>query len=1256
MTAGTPITPPSGGPENGPAGAPNASAAGATEGHRSGFGSATKPLLILHLEARREVSEQLRDLLNGHHVACELVRVDNPADYLTALKECPFDCVLANHPGAAVDGFSALKSARQASPGLPFVFLCEPSSAEARASLIKEGASDVVFKTELDRLPAAVRGAVEQRSGRLGQELAGTLTGLSDDRFRPLAEKLGQAFWMADAGEGKLLFVSPAFEKLWGRPASELIAQPDLFFQTIHAADRERVRDLIRHKAPRQEFQCEHRLARPDGATRWVWNRGLPLSGAEGRAEFIVGLAEDISDRKVMEERLQRSLDHHSAILRAFPDVYYLLEADGTIVDYHAAEADDLFLAPEEFVGRQMQAVLPEPINAQFADALDRVQKTRAMVTIEYALKVQRGLQHFEARLLPLLEHQVFVFVRNITERKRTEEAMRESQRRMSNLIDALPGIVFSCANDAQRSMTYLSGGVLELTGYKREELMRNSVISFGSIINPDDHARSRATIDAAIHARQPYLVEYRIRTRGGQERWLWEKGRGVFDLQGELIGCEGFITDITERKRAETALHEQSHLLRAAAEATNRLLTDTDYSSAIRSALQTLGQATGVDRVYIFERQKSASAPEPVLHIRWEWTRESVMPLISKSHMQGRTYAGVGLQRWQEAFDRGQVISGAVKNFPESERELLLRDDTASVLLLPIIVDNELWGHCGFDDCLVERHWSPAEESILTSAIASVGGLLKRKRAEEALKEAEQKYRGIFENAVEGIFQTSPEGRYLSANPALARMYGYASPEELIASVTNIEQQLYVEPELHATFRKVMESEGEVRGLEYQVYRKDGQTIWISETARAVRDAGGRLLYFEGIIEDISERKASEDKLRESNRRLEAALDQLKRTQQQIVQQERLHALGQMASGIAHDFNNALMAILGFSELLLTSPKTLEDREKVLHYLRTMNTAAKDASNVVKRLSEFYRNRDHGEVFPPVNVNKLVEQVVTLTQPKWKDQAQAAGVTIEVKTELAQVPMILGHDAELRECLTNLIFNAVDAMPNGGTLTLRTYLEDDQTVIAVTDTGTGMTDEVKKRCLEPFFSTKGQRGTGLGLAMVFGTLQRHQGTIDIQSEVGKGTTFLLKLPAQKQVEKPVVAAAEEGSTTLARSLNILVVDDEPLVRQVLFAYLTGDGHRVETANDGREALTKFGRGDFDLVLTDKSMPQMTGDALAVAIKQVAPKKPVVLVTGFGEIMKASGQKPEGIDRILCKPVTRDSLRQTVAEVMAIAA
>ncbi len=398
--------------------------------------------------------------------------------------------------------------------------------------------------------------------------------------------------------------------------------------------------------------------------------------------------------------------------------------------------------------------------------------------------------------------------------------------------------------------------------------------------------------------------------------------------------------------------------------------------------------------------------------------------------------------------------------------------------------------------------------------------------------------------------------------------------------------------------------------------------------------------------MRNVTDRKSVEAQLRESNRRLENALSEVKTTQRQIVQQERLHALGQMAAGIAHDFNNSLMSILGFSELLLMHPENLDNRHKVLGYLKTINTAADDSSKIVKRLSEFYRHREEGEVFPPLEINSLIRQVITLTQPKWKDQAQSVGVVIDIQSDLRDVPLVSGNAAELRECLTNLILNAVDAMPVGGKLTLRTTATEKHVIVEVADSGTGMTEEVRKRCFEPFFSTKGQRGSGLGLAVVFGILQRHHATIEVQSETGRGTRFLIQFPAEKASEVPF----SDDATKATRSLRILVVDDEPLIREVLVEYLQSDGHSVVTACDGREGLQRFGERHFDLVLTDKSMPNMTGDNMAAAIKQIAPTKPIILLTGFGEMMKAAGQKPEGVDVIVSKPISLNTLRRTLAD------
>jgi CheY-like chemotaxis protein len=282
-----------------------------------------------------------------------------------------------------------------------------------------------------------------------------------------------------------------------------------------------------------------------------------------------------------------------------------------------------------------------------------------------------------------------------------------------------------------------------------------------------------------------------------------------------------------------------------------------------------------------------------------------------------------------------------------------------------------------------------------------------------------------------------------------------------------------------------------------------------------------------------------------------------------------------------------------------------------------------------------------------------MVEQAVALTRPRWRDEALGSGRTILVEADMRPVPRILGSESELRELLTNLIFNAVDAMPEGGTIRIRTGVREaptgdaaPQVFLEVSDTGTGMTDEVRRRCLEPFFSTKGERGTGLGLPMVFGIVKRHRGTLDIESAVGKGTTFIVRLPADATETRDVQprTAAPTGS------LSVLVVDDEPIARDVLTEYLTGDGHRVETAVNGREGFEKFKTGSFAVVITDRAMPEMGGDQLATMVKEQAPSTPVVLLTGFGDLMNAAGEKPDGVDLVVKKPIRLSTLREVLAK------
>jgi len=1160
-------------------------------------------------------------------------------------------------------------------------------------------------------------------------------------------------------------------------PADGLAGQRARLLDFVHADDRDRVALALEAQARAGECQVEFRVLTAGGACRWVWTRLFPAADEAGGAR-VAGITEDITDRKTKETTLQSARNRLWAVLDAFPDVFFLLEGDGTILDFHAGRTEDLVLRPDQFLGCRIQELGRGEASARFAEALARAQSTSGTATFEYSLPVRGTAQHFEARCIPLPNRRLAAFIRNITASKENEATLRDSQRKISSLIDTLPGIVFSSTNDAAGSLTYLSEGVCQLTGYRREELLLDGGKSFWAMLHGEDWSRAHGLIGRALQSRQPYLVEYRARTRAGRERWFWERGRGVYGLQGELLGREGFIMDITERRQAEETLWRETELLRGAAQAAQHLLTETDFDAAIHRALAALGVAAGVDRAYLCENVAGEPGGGLRLRPRLEWTRDSVPPSVCTPTDGADTYEALGLGRWQSEFLAGNPVCGVLDSFPPEEHAWLAADGVRSMLLLPIRVDGELYGFLGLDVCSDDRYWAASEQSVLKSAAAGFGGVLRRRRDQQALAAAERRYGEMFENSFEGIFQTTPDGRYLSANPALARIHGYESPEELMQNVTSLAEQVYVNPADHAEFRRQLEQEGVVQDFEVAQRRRDGQVIWVRQNARAVRNAQGEVLYFEGTAMDITARKEFEEALRdsellyhslvenlpvfifrkdldgritfvndrlcaylgrsadqivgktdfdmfpremaevyrtgdlhvlqsglvmeaeedqaapdgrllrmhviksplrdakgvligvqgifwdvtarhqaeaqsrESADRLELALKELKQTQKQLVQQERLHALGQMASGIAHDFNNTLMAITGFTELLLTHPETLDNKPKVVSYLKTMATAAKDAASVVKRLNEFYRHREEGEVFPPVDVAKLLQQAVSLTQPKWKDQAQASGVSIDVQLDVAEVAPVAAHESELRECLINLIFNAVDALPRGGRVTVGCRMEGDAVVIEVADTGAGMSEEVRKRCFEPFFSTKGQRGTGLGLAMVFGIIQRHQGMVDVQSDLGRGTRFQIKLPALRRISDQC------GDTEIlgrrARPLNVLVVDDEPVVRQILSEYLNTDGHTVVTANDGLEALQRFAEQHFDLVLTDRSMPHMSGDHLADAIKQVDPGRPVVLLTGFGDMMKATGQKPKGVDVVMSKPVTLNGLRVSLSEAVEV--
>ena len=369
----------------------------------------------------------------------------------------------------------------------------------------------------------------------------------------------------------------------------------------------------------------------------------------------------------------------------------------------------------------------------------------------------------------------------------------------------------------------------------------------------------------------------------------------------------------------------------------------------------------------------------------------------------------------------------------------------------------------------------------------------------------------------------------------------------------------------------------------------------------------------------------------------------------EKFAQIEKLSALGELASGVAHDFNNTLSGILGRAQLLHAHSN---DANEVERGLDIIIKTAKDGAHTVKRIQDFARQRRDRD-FEVIAVDQLLSDVSEITRPRWKNRAEAADVYINLDLSVTTTATVMGDASELREVLVNIVFNAIDALPTGGTITLSAREVDGQVEIRITDSGTGMTEDVRSRIFDPFFTTKGKAGMGLGLAVSYGIICRHEGSLEVESELGRGTSFVIKLavarasaPAQviENSVQPVAPAAHVA-------VRVLVVDDEDYVRELLRDILESLGHQVVLAENGFKALELFGSQTFDAVFTDISMTGMSGWELARLIRVRNSEMPLAILSGWGEAISSDKQWEAKVNWIVAKPFLIERIAEIVKEI-----
>lgn len=1035
-------------------------------------------------------------------------------------------------------------------------------------------------------------------------------------RLNDIIEFLPDATFVVDRDK-KVIAWNRAIEEMTGVSKKEMIGKGDHAYTVPFYGDqRPQLLELL--DAPDEALESRYRYVIRKGGIlsaetyvpcvyggqgAYVRATCAHLFDAHGNRAGAIESIRDITEQRQVQEELRHSEEKYRELVQNANSIILRMDGAGNLTFLNEFARSFFGYSEEEILGKNVVGTIVPEVESTTGRDLRLMIEDIAVNPDLYAGNVNENMRRGGDRVWiawtnkPIRDEngrvvEVLCVGNDITERKLALEALQESESRLKMAMDIAKLVQWEY--DVKTGMFSFDEQFYGLYGttcrqeggslMTAEAYARKFIPPEESHVVAEEIAKVLATTDPEF-TRQ---LEHRIISADGKERYISVRYGVVCDRTGRVVKARGVNQDITERKQAEEALKRANMLLFTQKETSIDGILAVDENGTIILSNRRFADMWGISREAV-----EAKVDAPVL--------QSVSEKMSQP----------------QAFLRRVDYLYAHRNETSLE-ELELKDGRT-----------------------FERYSAPMNgtDGSYYGRVWYFRDMTERKRMEASVAEAEAKYRGIFENSVMGIFQTTPEGRILSLNMALARILGYDSPEQVMSEVSDLPRDLYVDSARRSEALRLLAEQGMAEEFEVQVFRKDKSIAWISLNSVAVHDLNGKIVRMEGTAQDITEKK---------------------RLASLLTQAQKMEAIGTLAGGIAHDFNNILMPIIGYCEISLEAvPKD----SRLHHNIEQILLSGNRAKELVKQILTFSRKTEQER--RPVQVSLLVKETLKMLRSTLPS-------TIQIRPNIdtgAIYATTLADPAEIHQVLMNLCMNAAHAMrEKGGVLsvTLKNATIDpvatgklpdlapgDYLRLTIADTGHGIDEEVRQRIFDPYFTTKGpSEGTGLGLAIVYGIITRLSGGIAVLSEPGQGTTFDVYFPTTKTLQAPAVEALEPPPT--GKGL-VLVVDDEQPIVDMLGQMLGNLGYDVAERCSSSDALEAFRAhpDSFDLVITDITMPHMTGIDLAREILKIRADTPIILCTGFSEAVDENRTRPPGIKGLLMKPVALRDLAVTVNKILA---